>query len=142
MRTLSTTDLQELSIPEQELLFNYCASRGGSRAASNKALYLAISGLLVMVFDYYFSTSKPFNGIFTSWVSEAQSIIITVSEFLIPVLVLAYLWIANIRNREEKTLQLKVIESGLDISKLTEEELFIHLWLPVMRRVAQNSSKE
>jgi len=95
-----------------------------------------------MVFDYYFSTSKPFNGIFTSWVSEAQSIIITVSEFLIPVLVLAYLWIANIRNREEKTLQLKVIESGLDISKLTEEELFIHLWLPVMRRVAQNSSKE
>ena len=95
-----------------------------------------------MVFDYYFNTSKPFDGNITSWVSEAQSIIITASEFLLPALVLAYIWIANIRNREEKQLQLKLFESGLDISQLSEEELFIHLWLPVMRRVAQNNSKE
>lgn len=142
MRLLKTSDLQELSINDQELIFNYVASRGGSRDASKKALCVALTGVLVIAFDFFFSAPESINGSLTSWVSEAQAIIITSSEFLLPVLVLAYLWIARIKKREEIKLQLKLTESGLDISQLTEEELFIHIWLPVMRRVAQNSLKE
>lgn len=142
MRLLKASDLQELSIPEQELLFNYCASRGGSRDASKKAFYVAVSGVLVIAYDYYFSAPQLLNGSLISWVAEVQSILITATTFLLPALVLAFLWLARIRSREEKYLQLKLTEAGLDISKLTEEDLFMNIWLPVMRRVAQNKMNE
>lgn len=120
MRILNAADLQALSIPEEEFLFNYCASRGGSRDASKKALYVAVSGVLVIAYYYYFSAPQLLNESIISWIAEVQSILITATTFLLPALVLAYLWLARIRSREEKYLQLMLTEAGLDIYQLTK----------------------
>lgn len=132
-RKLIPEDLAELSPQDKQLMFSYFGALDGAQSRQKQTFITAVLGCLLIAMAYGLDFAGADDPQLPAWYPVVQWLAKVLPALFTPVLVGYQLWEANIHHRNALALTSDLKARGLDPSGLTEDEVFFHLVLPMLR---------
>ncbi len=134
MPAISPQDLSTLSEQDQSLLFNYFGALGGVAHSRKMAATTALIGCILVASVYLIDAAVADQPPGPEWLSSMSWFMKIVPVVYAVLGVSVYLWRAWSCNRKVDALALDLSLRQLDVSGLTQEQVFEHVARPLLRR--------
>lgn len=138
MKKLTVNDLSTLNESDQGVVFNYFGAMGGIARRRKQAFALAIFGCFAIGLSYFIDGAAAEITSEYDWVPTLQLVSKLLPAIAFPALVFTSLWGASSQQREAGGLERELATRGLDVSGLSEDDVFKHVAMPMFRRAGLN----
>ncbi|CAN7568620.1 hypothetical protein [Acidovorax delafieldii] len=133
MKQLTPVDLAELSQQDKRLMFNYFGALDGAQSRQRQTLITAVLGCTLIAMAYGLDFAGPDDHHLPGWYPVIQWLAKVLPALFTPVLVAYQLWEAKTLRSNALALASALKARGLDPSNLSEDDIYFHLVLPMLR---------
>lgn len=133
LRRLTPEDLAELSPQDKRLMFSYFGALDGAQSRQKQTFITAVLGCVLIAMAYGLDFAGPDDHHLPGWYPVIQWLAKVLPAFFTPVLVAYQLWEAKTHRTNALALSSDLKARGLDPSGLTEDDIYFHLVLPMLR---------